>query len=213
MRMSSLKQNVDAELVKDWALPPAATLGSSVRAKGILLEIRARLPLAMKKSLELKGIMLALSMSEGAEVDFRSDSAIVASALRNIESLPVIPREIEDILAISTTERHRWLKDGRLRSAGTRTVKLRGRTKKITFHVFHPREVEELLDGDLIAAWREEDALTAAENRRRGAWKAKLRRSPKRESETSSESDSSPGGTSHPTLLGWAEFERDGPLR
>src|SRR5690606_15631035 len=102
MRMSSLKKNVGAELVKDWALPPAATLGSSVRAKGILLEIRARLPLAMKKSLELQGIMLALRMPEVAEVEFRSASAIVTSALGNIESLPVIPREIEDILAIST---------------------------------------------------------------------------------------------------------------
>lgn len=40
--------------------------------------------------------------------DFRVASAIVAKALENVESLPVIPREIEDILAISTTERHRW---------------------------------------------------------------------------------------------------------
>jgi hypothetical protein len=29
------------ELLKTWVLPPAATLGSSVRMKGILLEIRA----------------------------------------------------------------------------------------------------------------------------------------------------------------------------
>ena len=73
-----------------------------------------------------------------------------------------LPREIEDILAIKTSERHRWLKDGRLPSAGTRTVRLRGRARKITFHVFDPRMVEDLLHSDTIESWREDDALTAA---------------------------------------------------
>lgn len=99
--------------------------------------------------------------------EFRVASAIVAKTLENVENLPVIPREIEDILTISTTERHRWLSDGRLQSAGTRTVKLRGRARKITFHVFDPRFVEDVLDRDLVTVWREEDAMTAAENRRR----------------------------------------------
>ena len=47
--------NSRIELLKTWVLPPAATLGSSVRMKGILLEIRARLPSATKKSLNLDG--------------------------------------------------------------------------------------------------------------------------------------------------------------
>jgi hypothetical protein len=41
------------ELLKTLVLSPAAILGSSVRMKGILLEIRARLPPATKKSLNL----------------------------------------------------------------------------------------------------------------------------------------------------------------
>ena len=127
--------------------------------------------------------------------------------------MPVIPREIEDILAISTTERHRWLKDGRLPSAGTRTVKLRGRAKKITFHVFDPRRVEEVLDQDLVSQWREDDAVTAAENRRRAAWKAKLTRSQKNADQNSADDNSRTKKGSGPQLLGWAEFERDGPLR
>jgi hypothetical protein len=211
--MSSQKNNLAAKLIEEWTLPPAATLGSSVRAKGILLEIRARLPLAMKRSLDIRGGVLALSMPENADDDFRSASAIVSSTLEGIETLPVIPREIEDILAISTTERHRWLKDGRLQSAGTRTVKLRGRAKKITFHVFDPRRVEDVLDRDLVAAWREEDAARAAENRRRAAWKAKLTRSQKSGGKASPESDSSRDEISSPKLLGWEEFERDGLLR
>lgn len=121
----------------------------------------------------------------------------------------MIPREIEDILSISTTERHRWLKDGRLPSAGTRTVKLRGRAKKITFHVFDPRMVEDLLDRDVVDVWREEDAERAAENRRKAAWKAKLTRSTKA---AATETKTDPvEDDDRFKLRGWAEFERDGP--
>lgn len=94
---------------------------------------------------------------------------MVSNTLKSIEDLPVIPREVEDILTITQTARHRWLKDGRLQSAGTRSVKLRGRARKIAFHVFDPRHIEDVLDRDLATVWREEDAMATAENRRRGA--------------------------------------------
>jgi len=203
---------IGASLIKEWTLPPASTLGSSVRAKGILLEIRARLPLGVRKSLDIKGTVVALGMPEDAPGEFSSALAIIAQTLDGIENLPVIPREIEDILAISTTERHRWLKDGRLPSAGTRTVKLRGRAKKITFHVFDPRMVEDILERDLVTNWREADTETSAENRRRAAWKAKLTRTEKTAVKTPVSSGNG-DGASQPNLIGWAEFERDGPLR
>jgi len=206
-------KKIVATLIREWTLPPAATLGSSVRAKGILLEIRARLPQPLKKLLDIRGAVLILGLPEGADEDFRSASAIVTSTLKGIESLPVIPREIEDILTISTTERHRWLKDGRLPSAGTRTVKLRGRAKKITFHVFDPRRVEDILDRDLVAAWREADVETAAENRRRAAWNRKLIRAQQNGAPNPAEPASSADSGARPKLLGWEEFERDGPLR
>lgn len=201
------KRSADAGRVREWTLPPAATLGSSVRAKGILLELRARLPFAARKWLDLDAGVLALRTPEGSDSAFRALSENVSKWLESIDSLPVIPREIEDILAISTTERHRWLKDGRLPSAGTRTVKLRGRAKSITFHVFDPRKIEDMLDGDLIATWREYDAMTAAENRRRAAWKRRLTRTaePSR--------DGRADDVARPGLIGWEEFERDGPLR
>ncbi|HEY4201310.1 MAG TPA: hypothetical protein VGM83_12175 [Devosiaceae bacterium] len=201
----------DVTLSQEWTLSSDATLGSSVRARGILLEIRARLPAAAKKAVVLEAVAVALRMPEGSDDAFRAAAAVVSKTLAGIDSLPVIPREIEDILTISTTERHRWLKDGRLPSAGTRTVKLRGRAKKVTFHVFDPRQVEDILDRDLVAAWREEDAATAAENRRRAAWKAKLKRSQKPGGKIPSDDDDPEG--SRPKLLGWEEFERNGPLR
>ena len=206
------KPQVDVKLIEQWTLPAAATLGSAVRAKGILLELRARLPLAVRKMLDIRSAVLVLGMPEDSEAAFKAACAVIASALVGIETLPVIPREIEDILTISTTERHRWLKDGRLRSAGTRTVKLRGRARQITFHVFDPRHVEDILDRDLISLWREDDALRAAENRRRAAGQRALIRAQKAEPKSGPAAASVDDSTRH-QLRGWAEFERDGPLR
>jgi hypothetical protein len=209
--MAKPKTNDDAELIWEWPLPPAATLGSSVRAKGILLEIRARLPLAVRKSLDIETGVLTLAMPETSKALFRAASTVVSNALEDIESLPVIPREIQDILTISATERHRWVNDGRLTSAGTRTVKLRGRAKKITFHVFDPRFVEDVLDRDLVTVWREEDIKAAAEKRRRAALKTKMTRSLRSGKKPSPEG--SPDDASRPKLSGWDEFGRDGLLR
>ena len=209
-----MKQDADgAELVELWTLPFAARLGSSIRSKGLYLEIRARLPVAARKSLSVKAGELALRMPQTASKQFAATSALVSRALEGIESLPMIPREIEDILGISTTERHRWLKDGRLPSAGTRSVKLRGRARKVTFHVFDPRVVEDILDRGLIDTWREDDAVTAAENRRKAAWKAKLTRARKTAGEAvPRQPDGEPSAHDDEDrfkLRGWAEFERD----
>ena len=69
--MTKPKTNDDAELIKEWSLSPAATLGSSVRAKGILLEIRARLPAAVRKSLDIEAGVLTLAMAETAKGEFQ----------------------------------------------------------------------------------------------------------------------------------------------
>lgn len=198
------------DLIRSWQLPYAARLGSSVRSKGIYLEVRARLPKSARKALALSAGELTLRMAGGLTADFEDAVRVVEKTLVGIEQLPVIPREIEDILSISTTERHRWLKDGRLPSAGTRTVKLPGRAKKITFHVFDPRMVEDLLDRDVVDTWREKDAERAAENRRKAAWKAKLTRSSKKTAAAEARTDPVEDDDRF-KLRGWAEFEREGP--
>ncbi|MGR9363665.1 hypothetical protein ACU8OO_35000 (plasmid) [Rhizobium leguminosarum] len=199
-------------LVETWPLSPAATFGSSVRAKGILLEVRARLPLIVRKCLDVDGMTLVLGMAEDSQDEFASATAAVTRALEGIESLPVIPREIQDILGISAGERRRWLKDGRLQSAGTRTVRLSGRARQITFHVFDPRVVEDLLDRGAVDEWREEDIAARAENRRQAGYRAKLTRSlrkaAKKPETVGSGTDSSAG-----KLPGWDEFDVDGLLR
>ena len=206
------KKDDQPRLTAEWTLPGAATLGSSVRAKGILLELRAKLPPPIKKMLDIRASTLILSVPESAEAEFRKASAIVLKGLDGIENLPVIPREIQDILTITPTERHRWLKDGRLPSAGTRTVKLHGRARKITFHVFDPRRVEEILDGDLVSAWREDDIETKAENRRRARESAAFARMQKK-LPAAPPSDTGRDEKTGQTLAGWAEFEASGLLR
>jgi len=200
----------DVELLKTWRLPPSATMGSAVRARGILLELRARIPSALKKSLDLDAADITLVMPASQKTEFQAVSAVVSSALDGIEQLPVIPREIQDILTITTSERHRWLADGRLPSAGTRTVRLNGRARRITFHVFDPKLVEDILDRGAVEEWREEDAIAKAENRRRAAYQAKLTRSLKK---TKAKKADTTADSNSPKLQGWEEFGRDGFLK
>ncbi|MGN7293764.1 hypothetical protein [Rhizobium sp. SAFR-030] len=205
-------QKNEVELLRTWTLSPAATLGSFVRAKGILQEIQARLPSALKKSIILEGSDLTLAMPASDKSAFKAAEAIVAKAVEEAPSLPVIPREIEDILTIKTSERHRWLADGRLQSAGTRTVRLNGRARQITFHVYDPRAVEDLLDRGAVDEWRVEDAEAKAEKRLKAAYQAKLTRSLKKTRKPKIASKDT--STEAPTRLkGWDEFDVDGLLR
>lgn len=204
------KPKISTKILCQWPLSTAATLGSSVRAQGILLEVRAKLDGPERKLVDVETGELVLRVPEDDPHDHAGTIGIVTGTLDGIEALPIIPREVEDILTIKTAERHRWLKDGRLRSAGTRTVKLRGRARQITFHVFDPRHVEDILDRNLPDIWREEDALAASENRRRGAQKAALKKAGKATDDASAAGDVDREKT---PLKGWEDFDLDGLLR
>lgn len=203
----------DIELIRTWTLPATVTMGSAVRAKGILQEIQSKLPSSSKKSISLEGVDLTLAMAANDKLVFNAAATIAAKVIEEAGSLPVIPREIEDILTIKTSERHRWLADGRLPSAGTRTVRLNGRARQITFHVFDPKIIEDLLDRGAVDEWREEDAEAKAEKRRKAAYQAKLTRSLKKTSEKRSKKSESGPEDPAPKLRGWEEFDIDGLLR
>lgn len=200
-----------ASIVAEWPLPPSATLGSSMRLKGIEREVRARLPWTVRKFAKAETGRLVLRMLQADADAFQAASATISRTLEGIEALAVLPREAEDILTISARERHKWLRDGRLKSIGTRTVKMRGRSKAVTFHVFDPRHIEDILDRDLATAWREEDAKDASENRRRAAGKAALTRAGKRSGNARKTRNS--GTDDAPKLEGWDTFEAEGLLR
>lgn len=194
--------------VAEWPLPSSATLGSSVRMKGIERELRRRLPWTMRKQLTVEVGLVVLAPPY--EADFKAVTGRIGEALKSIADLPMLPSEIEDVLGISARERHKWLEDGRLQSVGTRTVKLRGRSRAVTFHVFDPRHIESILDSDLPTIWREEDAIRSAENRRHAAAKAALAR---KAAASPSVPRQDTAAESPPGLAGWEEFEAEGLLR
>ena len=202
----------DEDLIREWRLDASVTLGSAVRLKGILLEIRARLPRPIRKDLDIEASALVLRIPKEEAQAFAGAVEIIEDAMKGVADLPVIPREIEDILSISASLRHKWLKDGRLKSAGTRTVRLRGRARKITFHVFDPHYVEDLLDRDQVSTWREQDKIAAAESRRHAAARAAHKRLAKKAAAEAPDKkvSASPIQTG---LKNWDDFDLDGLLR
>jgi hypothetical protein len=90
---------------------------------------------------------------------------------------------------------------------------MRGRSKAVTFHVFDPRHIEDVLDRDLPTVWREEDAQEVAENRRRGAGKAALTRAGKGKGNVRVASRTRSEDGPRPKLEGWDAFEDEGLLR
>jgi hypothetical protein len=202
-------------LAAEWPFPTAAALGSAVRAEGIEREIKARLAFPDRKRLAVDKERIELRIPAGDTDRFAAACRIVSQVLDGIGALPVLPGEAEDILAISARERLKWTKDGRLQSAGTRTVKLRGRARTVTFHVFDPRHVEDVLDRDLPAVWREEDARATAEARRRAAGKAALTRraGPDGAKAKPRSGASKPSREAEPALEGWSAFDAEGLLR
>lgn len=201
----------DIEVIKTWTLSAAITMGSSVRAKGLLQEIQARLPATSKKAVSLEGVDLVLAMPAHEKTAFNAAVSVVSKAVEEAPSLPVIPREIQDILGMKTSERHRWLADGRLPSAGTRTVRLAGRARQITFHVFDPKVVEDLLDRSAIDEWRVEDAEAKAEKRAKAAYERKVARLAKKKEQTKKADRATEDPAS--SLQGWDDFHLDGLLR
>lgn len=200
-------------LLSEWPFPAAAALGSRVRAEGIEREIRGRLSFPDRKHLAVEDGYVRLRFEAGQEARLAVAVAVVEGVLGGIDALPVLPREVDDILTIQPRERLRWTRDGRLRSVGTRTVKLRGRAKAVTFHVFDPRHVEDVLDRDLASLWRQEDAEAAVENRRRAAAKAALKRGAKVAPVAEVAKAGRTQQASKPALREWDAFDAEGFLR
>ncbi|WP_244492025.1 hypothetical protein [Aureimonas sp. AU12] len=202
----------------EWPIPAAVALGSAVRAKGIEREIRRRLPIELRPGLTVTGARAVLSLPEAVGPAFEAAASSVSEILAGLDALPVFPREADDILTILPRERLKWTKDGRLQSAGTRTVKLRGRAKAVTFHVFDPRHIEDVLDRDLPALWRQDDKQAASEARRRAAGKAAVTRGAGTDGAQAKIRKVRAAKTSarderKPALDAWEAFAADGFLR
>lgn len=75
------KDQEPTDLIRSWQLPYAARLGSSVRSKGIYLEVRARLPKPARRALSVSAGELTLRMAECAATEFEDAARIVEKTL------------------------------------------------------------------------------------------------------------------------------------
>ncbi len=91
-------------------------------------------------------------------------------------------------------------------------MRLNGRARRITFHVFDPVIVEDLLNRGAVDEWRVEDAEAKAEKRREAAYKAKLTRSLKK-SRKAGKTKATEAEPEAAALKGWDAFDLDGLLR
>jgi hypothetical protein len=81
----------------------------------------------------------------------------VVAALAEIASRPLTPRLLAAALSITTKERLRWTKDGRLPRSGAVLVK---RAHVVAVPTYSVSLAEELIARpDILAAWRDRDAL------------------------------------------------------
>jgi hypothetical protein len=136
---------------------PDLTLGSVRREK----EARRRVARLLRRArplqlLDGKTKTCAILASESTEAlsKLLSDIDRALDAFRQ-ESLH--PREVEEILVITSRERVRWTKDGRLPRAGSGSFG-RGR-QTVQFALYPPKRIAALSrEPQTIRAWREADA-------------------------------------------------------
>jgi hypothetical protein len=91
------------------------------------------------------------------------------------EELSVEPWELEKLLGCTTTERKRWVADGKLVPSGWRTVE-KSRSVELTYPVFERRYVASF-PPEKLAGFRAEHAALVALNRKTGAKRAQETRS------------------------------------
>src|SRR5690606_20713152 len=77
----SPKPKPPTRLIQEWPLSPAATMGSAVRAKGILLEVRAHLPFAERRLMHVESGALVLRVPEDDPDDHLTTADAVTSQL------------------------------------------------------------------------------------------------------------------------------------
>lgn len=149
---------IDQEIVVSYLPNARTTLGLSSR------EQRAR---SAGKS-GLRRVTSTMSTDDGTVITARfllSDSeqlkrviAAMDRALDRMENERLTPKVVQQLLGITSAERSRWNKDGRLPKSGTGQFK-RGR-RVVQFYTHPADKILELASHpETIAAWRAEDTM------------------------------------------------------
>lgn len=74
------------------------------------------------------------------------------TTVEEIRTRPFTPATVQDALGISSRERIRWTRDGKLRSVGTKMIKDRGRFSLTLYSVEDVARL--LMSPEILASWR-----------------------------------------------------------
>ena len=98
----------------------------------------------------------AVLFPEGEEETAQELVRSVNEVLTKIAHKPISQRRVESLLGITSAERRRWSKDGRLKPSGSAQIR---RGSLISLPAYSPVMIEQLLKAPaILAAWRAFDA-------------------------------------------------------
>ena len=99
---------------------------------------------------------ISIACPEASETDILQLCSAAARRLARLQQEPLTAKMVEKMLSITSAERRRWSKDGRLSTAG-RAFFSNGKNQ-ITLFMYPPDTIRRLLDQpNQIAEWRQRD--------------------------------------------------------
>lgn len=137
-------------------LPPHLTLGSERRAKQMTSRTVALMKRARPLAMEVEGDCVAGTYSTAHVDAVRSVCRKINAYLASLELAPLHPKIVDEVLRITSSERTRWTKDGRLPRTGAGSF---GLGRRMIFFPLYPIDIIRRLasEPETIEGWRLSD--------------------------------------------------------
>ncbi|PZA13762.1 hypothetical protein DNX69_01495 [Rhodopseudomonas palustris] len=134
------------------------TLGSERRAKAVARRVlRLLRRLKLEATLDGNGVHATIRQ---AAFDMGGMLAAIDEEIAAFQAERIHPKEVDEILAISSRERRRWTKDGRLPTSGH--TSFRSGKNSVFLVLYPPARITALAHRpEQIEAWRRADAASA----------------------------------------------------
>lgn len=142
----------------NFQLGRSLTLGSISRAKELRRRVKARIQKWSPTSLTSEQTGISAVWHRSNFKNFRLAMEEIEQVVDDFCKERLEPKVVEEILGISSQERRRWVKDGRLPRSGTGQFK---KGKQVFQFFLHPAdEIAKLAAHlEIIESWREADRL------------------------------------------------------
>jgi hypothetical protein len=148
--------NVAVARTVEFAPSTHLTSGSSQKAHQAIRLVKSVFRQNLNCTVMQRSASVVIMCHDVAEADVLRVCAIAEQKLERLQREPLTAKMVEEILAISSAERRRWSKDGRLRTAGNALFS-QG-TKQVSVFVYASETIRELVARpDEIADWRRRD--------------------------------------------------------